>query len=71
MITGCNTRIEPPYCPDDYLQVLGTLGRPDSVLEDNLNRRRTLVYFNSAYIFTQDGKLIEIKNDVKIQLISR
>lgn len=68
-LAGCATPPEPVgYSP--YLRVLSQHGRPDSVWEDNLNGRRVLVYWDRAYIFSQDGmRLIAVKEKASVVLV--
>jgi len=70
-LAGCATSPEPvAYSP--YLRVLSENGRPDSVWEDNLGGRRVLVYWDRAYIFSQDGmKLLAVKEKASVVLVTR
>jgi len=68
-LAGCATSPEPVgYSP--YLRVLSENGRPDSVWEDNLRARRVVVYWDRAYIFSQDGmKLLAVKEKASVVLV--
>jgi hypothetical protein len=42
------------------------------VLEDNLNARRILVYWDRAYVFSQDGmKLIAVKEKAAVVFVTK
>ena len=71
-LSSCATYRPEPIRYSPYLRVLSEQGRPDSVWEDNLGRRRVLVYWDRAYIFSQDGmRLIAVKEKAAVVLVSK
>lgn len=70
ILAGCATHSPDPFTYSPYLRVLSENGRPDSVWEDNLRARRVVVYWDRAYIFSQDGmKLLAVKEKASVVLV--
>jgi len=71
-LASCATYRPEPITYSPYLRVLSENGRPDMVLEDNLKSRRILVYWDRAYVFSQDGmKLIAVKEKAVVAFVTK
>ena len=69
LLSGCRTLgdTKTENGPSTYLGILEQRGRPDYVLEDNIARKRVLIYWNSSYIFNSDNmKLLEVRGEKAI-----